>query len=110
MKLKSTRSDLFSQTSTTNSSNAYDGYREQADHQRREQRKHGGAEPQIQDGSFGFNERNNNAARKEKGRGGRASAANNRSQQQSGLYSDEMMVDAPAAPSKGGSRRGRGRG
>lgn len=109
MKLKTMQSDLFNHTSTANLSNAYDVFREQADHQRREQRRHGGANPEVQDRRFGFDESRDNAHQKDKGRGGRISASNDRGHQATGLYSDAMMVDTPVAPSRGGSRRGRGR-
>lgn len=80
--------------------NSYDGFREQADRVRRENRK---AEPQIQDGTYGFNEQDthyNNRRRTGRGnnRGGR------RQEQEPGLYSDEMMVDAPTQGSRNKGR------
>lgn len=89
----------------SNSQTPYDGLREQADRERRENRR---ADPQIQDGAYGFDEPNGQPGRN--GRGNNARFNNRREngptrgkQQETGLYSDEMMVDAPAQA----SRRGR---
>lgn len=70
--------------------NSYDGFREQADRVRRENRK---ADPLIQDETFG---------RRRNGRGN--NPGGRRQEQDSGLYSDEMMVDAPAQGSRGRGR------
>lgn len=73
---------------------SFSDLREQADQQRRLNR----GEPAIQGGSQGFG-------------GGRGSRrAGNRAQggkQDQGLYSDEMMVDAPPQNPRGPSRRHR---
>ncbi|KAL1967050.1 hypothetical protein VTN77DRAFT_3574 [Rasamsonia byssochlamydoides] len=109
------KNSTFASTSTFNpptgpralsnqaSQNSYDGLREQADRERRENRR---ADPQIQDGTCGFDEPNGQSRN---GRGNarfarRENGPSRNGQQERGLYSDEMMVDAPAQ----GSRRGRG--
>lgn len=93
----------------SNSQTPYDGLREQADRERRENRR---ADPQIQDGTYGFDEQNGqpfdkngrgNARFNNRRENGPARGKGAREQQETGLYSDEMMVDAPAQ----GSRRGR---
>lgn len=87
---------------------SFNDLRQQADEQRRLHRR---ADPAVQDGSFGFNEQNK--LREDRGRGynnrranGRQNYGGRRDNQdaQHGLYSDEMMVDAPPQ-----NRRGRGR-
>ncbi|GAD95944.1 conserved hypothetical protein [Paecilomyces variotii No. 5] len=77
--------------------NSYEGFREQADRARRENRK----ADLIQDGTHGFNEQDTRRRRNIRGnnRGGK------RQGQDSGLYSDEMMVDAPAQGSRGRNAR-----
>ncbi|KAH8703672.1 hypothetical protein BGW36DRAFT_369747 [Talaromyces proteolyticus] len=84
-------------SSSFNSSTApsnYDAFRERANRERVENRKG----DLFQDGTF------DNKGRFGRGRG-RANGLNNRSQHQtSGLYSDKMMVDAPATQT---SQRGR---
>ncbi|KAJ5176162.1 uncharacterized protein N7482_002039 [Penicillium canariense] len=60
-------------TQPTNKSNPFNELREQADHERRNRR----AEPTLQDGRYGFGEQGDPLNPK------------------SGLYSDEMIVDAP---------------
>lgn len=87
----------------------FNGLREQADRERRERK----AEPQIQDGSYGFddrraqpsyrpqqNDRHWDGRRSYNGRG----AGSRRADDRNGLYSDEMMVDAPPPAPRG--RRG----
>lgn len=89
---------------------SFNGLREQADRERRERK----AEPQIQDGSYGFDDRRaqplqrsqqndntRNGRRTNNGRGG----GSRRGDDQNGLYSDEMMVDEPN-PAPRGRRRG----
>ncbi|KAL1998298.1 hypothetical protein VTN02DRAFT_6454 [Thermoascus thermophilus] len=82
-----------------NPQTSFDGLREQADRERRQNRR---ADPQVQDGSFGFGDAGNarhNARRGANGhyngRGGHRAAGNARDEDK-GLYSDAMMVDAPA--------------
>jgi hypothetical protein len=83
LEYKGAGSSFFNPPATNN----YDALRQQADRERRESKK---AEPQVQDGRHGFGDA--------KGRRRRGDGQNK------GLYSDEMMVDAPAVPI---SQRGR---
>lgn len=85
---------------------AFNGLREQADRERRERR----AEPQVQDGRYGFDDRRdqapqrsqrNDTRRTHNSRGG----GSRRADDQNGLYSDEMMIDEPN-PAPQGRRRG----
>ncbi|OJD16248.1 hypothetical protein AJ78_03585 [Emergomyces pasteurianus Ep9510] len=93
----------------------FDNQREQADRERREQRR---ADPQIQDGRYGFDDLsqqqqpNGGGASSARGgggqRGGGGSGRNrNAGNGNTGLYSDEMVIDEPGHGSR--SRRGRGR-
>ncbi|KAL1955473.1 hypothetical protein VTO42DRAFT_8499 [Malbranchea cinnamomea] len=68
---------------------AFDLMRELADRERQRSRR---AEPQIQDGRYGFSEN------------GQHDDYGNGSRNETGLYSDKMMVDEPARGSRGGSR------
>jgi hypothetical protein len=106
MRLKGSQAASFnpptgprSLTSGQSNQGAYDGFREQADRERRENRR---AEPEIQDGTHGFGQSQTRGGR---GGGRFNQTPANRDQPASGLYSDEMMVDASAAQP---SRRGRG--
>ncbi|CRG91393.1 hypothetical protein PISL3812_08441 [Talaromyces islandicus] len=99
LEYKGTGSSSFNAPAASRGSSSYDLFREQANRERIEHRK-----AEVQDGRFGFDE--NNKARF--GRGGKAGRASNgashRNHQSNGLYSDEMMVDAPSGPA---SQRGR---
>jgi hypothetical protein len=86
----------------------YDGLRAQADRERRENHR---ADPQIQNGTYGFDEQNGRSSQARNGRGNgrfnhrRENGLNRgKSQQEKGLYSDEMMVDAPPSQSARGGR------
>ncbi|KAK2811699.1 hypothetical protein FQN50_002045 [Emmonsiellopsis sp. PD_5] len=90
----------------------FDNSREQADRERREHRR---ADPQIQDGRYGFADGrqdlydNNSASggRDRRGAGRWGGSGSGRGQNEDkGLYSDQMIVDEPA----GGARRRGGRG
>ncbi|KAL2012812.1 hypothetical protein VTN00DRAFT_337 [Thermoascus crustaceus] len=89
-----------------NSQTSFNGLREQADRERRQNRR---ADPLVQDGSYGFgdggNARYNNrrANGHYNGRGGNRASGN--AKEEKGLYSDEMMIDAPAQDSR---NKGRG--
>ncbi|KAL1996373.1 hypothetical protein VTN49DRAFT_138 [Thermomyces lanuginosus] len=86
-------------TPTIADSNAYDLSREQADSQRRANRR---AEPWIQDGTYGFDQSGGEIGRRHsRGRGPRLGQEGN------GLYSDELMADAPPLHANN-QRRGRG--
>lgn len=85
---------------------AFNGLREQADRERRERK----AEPQIQDGRYGFDDRraqplhrsqHNDNRRTHNARG----TGSRRGDDRNGLYSDEMVIDEPA-PAPRGRRRG----
>ncbi|KAL3447327.1 hypothetical protein BJX65DRAFT_95661 [Aspergillus insuetus] len=107
----STNRDVLDRPSTS-----FNQQREQADRERRSQRT---ADPAVQDGSFGFDEqsnqphnsRNSGRGRNQRGsRGKRNFGAGDRKSyqgsQEIGLYSDEMMVDAPPTQPRGrGNRR-----
>lgn len=82
---------------------SFNDLREQADQQRRRLR---GADPAIQDGTYGFNAQNSyrRGGRANRGQGGSDAYQNTQDQ---GLYSDEMMVDAPSQDSRYRSRRHR---
>ncbi|KAL2856654.1 hypothetical protein BJY01DRAFT_242700 [Aspergillus pseudoustus] len=112
MKLKSSPSrDVFDRPSAS-----FNHQREQADRERRSQRT---ADPAVQDGRFGFDEqtnqpsnsRNSGRGRNQRGSRGRKNFGggerrSNQGTQETGLYSDEMMVDAPPQNSRGrGNRR-----
>ncbi|KAL2872508.1 uncharacterized protein BJX67DRAFT_339681 [Aspergillus lucknowensis] len=107
----STNRDVFDRSTTS-----FNNQREQAD---RDRRSHRIADPMVQDGSFGFNEQNNqpftsknsgrgrnkrgNRGKRDVNRGGRSL---NQGVQETGLYSDEMMTDAPPqGPRDRGNRR-----
>ncbi|KAK2759380.1 hypothetical protein FQN54_002858 [Arachnomyces sp. PD_36] len=89
----------------------FNGQREQADRERRERK----AEPQIQDGSYGFDDRraqpqrrpqqNDNSRDTRRSYGGRGAGSRD-GEGQNGLYSDEMMIDEPSRGPQG-RRRGR---
>jgi hypothetical protein len=86
-------------TNGQSNQSAYDGFREQADRERRENRR---ADPQVQDGTYGFGQSQTRGGLG----GGRSNKTRaNRDQPTSGLYSDDLMIDAPPAQP---SRRGRG--
>lgn len=87
----------------------FNDLREQADQQRRLQRR---ADPAVQDGSYGFSEQNNPLDRDNRGGNYRYNRRSNgrqprggRQDAQSGLYSDEMMVDAPPQNQRNRGRR-----
>ncbi|KAL6238669.1 hypothetical protein BDW75DRAFT_200691 [Aspergillus navahoensis] len=98
--------DAFSRPITTGSS--FDNQREQADPNRRAERT---ADPAVQDGRYGFNEQDQqpvdsrdsryngrgNGRRGNRGRRnfGRGDRGEHQGVQETGLYSDEMMADAP---------------
>ncbi|KAL4927688.1 uncharacterized protein BDV17DRAFT_122301 [Aspergillus undulatus] len=98
----------------TTTGSSFDNQREQADRDRRSQRT---ANPAVQDGRFGFNEQNNEPldSRDVRGNGrrnrGRRNVGKNgqsmdQGAQETGLYSDEVMVDAPPQGPRGrGNRR-----
>ncbi|KAL4910362.1 hypothetical protein BDW74DRAFT_51367 [Aspergillus multicolor] len=109
--------DAFGRPISTGSS--FDNQREQADRDRRAQRT---ADPALQDGRYGFNEQDNqpanprdsryngraNGQRGDRGRRnfGRSDRGANQGAQDTGLYSDEMMTDAPPqGPRNRGNRR-----
>ncbi|RHZ71316.1 hypothetical protein CDV55_108487 [Aspergillus turcosus] len=90
-----------------NPQSSFSSLREQADHERRLNRN---AEPTLQDGRYGFAEgnaqllsqdgpRGNGRYNRRNARGnrtnGRAGRETNQNTQETGLYSDQMMVDAP---------------
>ncbi|KAL4880744.1 hypothetical protein BJY04DRAFT_190739 [Aspergillus karnatakaensis] len=107
-----TSRDVFDRPPPTGPS--FNNQREQADRARRSQRT---AEPAVQDGRFGFNEQNNhpldarnggrgNNRRGQRGRRGAGRGGANQGTQETSLYSDEMMVDAPPQNSRNrGNRR-----
>lgn len=77
----------------------FDEYREQADRDRRQNRR---ADPEIQEGSYGFSDRargNRPSNRSTNGRGDYRTIA------ETGLYSDQMMVDAPPQDTRHRGRR-----
>ena len=82
MKLKS-GADLH----TNHKQNAFNELREQADRERRNRR----ADPAVQDGKYGF--------------GAQGDLLGATKQSSSGLYSDEMMVDAPSQKNQNRRRR-----
>ena len=87
-----------------NPQSSFSDLREQAD---RDRRLHRSADPSVQDGRWGFNNQNQNFDqgpsrgnyRRRNNRGGRGGARGGgnvvQNAQETGLYSDEMMVDAP---------------
>ncbi|KAH8432191.1 uncharacterized protein LDX57_009830 [Aspergillus melleus] len=101
--------DLFSRSTGSGSQHSqpsFNDLREQAD---RERRLHRGADATVQNGNYGFGEQNGdlfaqndtrstgrnnrrNFRGRNQGRGGRST---NQDANDQGLYSDEMMVDAP---------------
>ncbi|KAL2839557.1 hypothetical protein BJX68DRAFT_197837 [Aspergillus pseudodeflectus] len=107
----STNRDVLDRPSTS-----FNQQREQTDRERRSQRT---ADPAVQDGSFGFDEqsnqsynsRNSGRGRNQRGSRGRrifgaGDRKSNQASQETGLYSDEMMVDAPPTHPRGrGNRR-----
>lgn len=94
-------SDLFgaplAPSNFKSSQPSYDVLREQADRQRRNRR----TEPELQDGRYGFS---NNRKALNNGRDRRA-AGSKQKEPETGLYSDQMMVDA--APQQPSGNRGR---
>ncbi|QKX54770.1 uncharacterized protein TRUGW13939_01859 [Talaromyces rugulosus] len=98
LEYKGTNFSSFNPPTAPRGASNYDHFREQANRERIESRK-----AEVQDGRPGFDE-NSNRGRFGRGGRGRASNGANRNQQSNGLYSDEMMVDAPAASA---SQRGR---
>ncbi|OJD21657.1 hypothetical protein ACJ73_07002 [Blastomyces percursus] len=90
----------------------FDSLREQADRERREQRR---ADPQIQDGRYGFDDRSQQPQHTGVGRGSRGQrggdgSGRNQSMgngRDTGLYSDQMVVDEPSRDSHYHGRRGR---
>lgn len=82
---------------------SFNGRREQTDQQRRLNRR---ADPTVQDGSYGFGAQNDQTyggrnSRRSRAQGGRDTYQD---AQDYGLYSDQMMVDAPSQDSR---RRGK---
>ncbi|KAL3470157.1 hypothetical protein BJX99DRAFT_56317 [Aspergillus californicus] len=119
MQLRSpnTKGDVFERPTPTgprNATSSFNNQREQADRDRRSQRP---TDPIVQDGRYGFNEQNNQSIEsrdnRNSGRGtgrkavrgrrnfDRSDRGANQGSQETGLYSDEMMTDAPHY-SKGG--------
>ena len=90
---------------------SFNDLREQADRQRR---LHRGADPVIQDGTYGFGEQNSYGSgggrgnvRRGRGNRGQGSRGAYQDTQDQRLYSDQMMVDAPSQDSRYRSRRHR---
>jgi hypothetical protein len=98
LEYKGTNFSSFNPPTAPRGASNYDHFREQANRERIESRK-----AEVKDGRPGFDE-NSNRGRFGRGGRGRASNGAHRNQQSNGLYSDEMMVDAPAASA---SQRGR---
>ncbi|KAL5343872.1 hypothetical protein BJX70DRAFT_351959 [Aspergillus crustosus] len=107
----STNRDVFDRPPPTGP--AFTSQREQVDRDRRSQRT---ADPTIQDGRFGFNEQNNqpidsrntgrgNHRRGQRGRRNFGRGGANQGNQGAGLYSDEMMTDAPPQGPRGSGNR-----
>ncbi|KAL4764830.1 uncharacterized protein BDW70DRAFT_128922 [Aspergillus foveolatus] len=108
--------DAFGRLITTGS--PFDDQREQADRNRRAQRT---ADPAVQDGRYGFNEqvqqpldsrgsRYNGRGNNRRGNRGRRNfngggQGENQGVQKTGLYSDEMMTDAPPQGARNKSNR-----
>ncbi|EGE78693.1 hypothetical protein RJZ56_000721 [Blastomyces dermatitidis] len=90
----------------------FDSLREQADRERREQRR---ADPQVQDGRYGFDDRSQQQQHAGVGRGSRdqrggSGSGRDRSMgngRDTGLYSDQMVIDEPSHDSHYHGRRGR---
>ncbi|PGH01590.1 hypothetical protein GX51_05155 [Blastomyces parvus] len=90
----------------------FDSLREQADRARREQRR---ADPQIQDGRYGFDDPSQQQPHNAVGRGSRGQRGGSGSERNrnvgngndTGLYSDQMVVDEPSRDSHYRGRRGR---
>lgn len=85
---------------------SFNGRREQADQQRRLNRR---ADPTVQDGSYGFGAQNDQTYGRDGGRNNRRSRAQGgrdayQDAQDYGLYSDQMMVDAPSQDSRRGGK------
>ncbi|KAI9375334.1 DUF185-domain-containing protein [Aspergillus egyptiacus] len=105
--------DRVTPTGPRNPSSSFNNQREQSD---RDRRSHRAAEPMVQDGRFGFNEQNNQPndfkdsrySGRGSGRRGHRGKRNfdrngrsvNQGAQETGLYSDEMMTDAPPQNAK----------
>ncbi|KAL2834253.1 hypothetical protein BDW59DRAFT_45430 [Aspergillus cavernicola] len=106
-----TTRDVFDRPTPTGPRNAsypFNNQREQAD---RDRRAHRAADPMVQDGRFGFSEQNNqpintndtrntgrgNSRRSQRGKKNfdRSGRSSNQGPQETSLYSDEMMTDAP---------------
>lgn len=91
-------------TNYQNPQSPFNNLREQAD---RDRRSHRSGDTTIQDGNYGFTEQNqavephrpwgNNRRWNNRGyrNGPRNGGASNQDTQETGLYSDQMMVDAP---------------
>lgn len=111
--------DLFSRPTGSGSQfnqPSFNDLREQAD---RERRLHRGAEPTIQNGSYGFGEQNGDLFAQNDTRGaGRSNRRNlgarhqgrgrwntNQDANEQGLYSDQMMVDTPPSSKRGNRNR-----
>ncbi|KAL4889376.1 DUF185-domain-containing protein [Aspergillus ambiguus] len=103
MRLKQTGSagkpDLFDSVPQPQSS--FNNLREQADRERRLQR----GEPIVQDGSYGFGESQQAYGRNNRRNRNRNPGNRNQQSGEQGLYSDEMMTDAP--PQNPKNRRSR---
>lgn len=99
LEYKGTGSSSFNSPAASRGGSNYDLFREQANRERIESRK-----VEMQDGRFGFDEASNKGRFGRGGTGRVSNGASHRNQQSNGLYSDKMMVDAPAASA---SQRGR---
>ncbi|PYH93249.1 hypothetical protein BO71DRAFT_399915 [Aspergillus ellipticus CBS 707.79] len=111
--------DLFSRPThaARNAPSSFNDLREQAD---RDRRLHRTSDPNLQDGRWGFNEQNQPSDQAQPrgnfrgrnyrgGRNGRGGARGGgyrvQEAQEQGLYSDEMMVDAPQQNTRNRGRR-----
>ncbi|GAQ06747.1 hypothetical protein ALT_4068 [Aspergillus lentulus] len=107
MRFKHSTAEPTPSQQVQNPQSSFSNLREQADRERRLNRK---AEPTMQDGRYGFAEgdgqlpsqddpRGNGRYNRRNARGnrayGRAGRQTNQNTQETGLYSDQMMVDAP---------------
>ncbi|GFN19969.1 hypothetical protein AtubIFM55763_003344 [Aspergillus tubingensis] len=101
--------DLFERSNAqpaVQNSQSFSDLREQAD---RDRRSHRLADAAVQDGRWGFNDQNQAGQGPSRGnrrnRGGRKARGGAQNTQETGLYSDEMMVDAPQQNQRNRGRR-----
>ncbi|GKZ40460.1 hypothetical protein AbraIFM66951_000224 [Aspergillus brasiliensis] len=103
--------DLFERSNAqpaVQNSQSFSDLREQAD---RDRRSHRLADTAVQDGRWGFNDQNQTAGQgrtrgnNRRNRGGRNARVGAQNTQETGLYSDEMMVDAPQQNQRNRGRR-----